>query len=157
MENLKVFKSTIFKDFRGSYWTTWKKGKIKLNFNHDKFSISKKNTLRGLHGDKKTWKLVSCVFGKVFLVIVNYDKKSKNYLKVKKVILEDKINKQILIPPLYLNGFLCLSKKCVFHYKLSYKGKYSDVKDQISIKWNDKRLKIKWPIQKNLMLSKRDK
>lgn len=157
MKSLKVFKSTIFKDFRGSYWTTWEKDQMKLNFNHDKFSISKKNTLRGLHGDKKTWKLVSCVFGKVFLVVVNYDKKSKDYLKVKKFILEDKINKQILIPPLYLNGFLCLSKKCVFHYKLSYKGKYSDVKDQISIKWNDKRLKINWPIQKNLMLSKRDK
>ena len=50
------------------------------------------NTLRGLHGDKKTWKLVSCVFGKVFLVVVNYDKKSKNYLKVKKILLEDKIS-----------------------------------------------------------------
>ena len=157
MKSIKVFKSSMFKDFRGSYWTTWKKGNIKLNFNHDKFSISKKNTLRGLHGDKKTWKLVSCVYGKVFLVIVDNNKKSKNYLKYKKFILQDRINKQVLIPPYFLNGFLCLSKRCVFHYKLSYKGKYSDVKDQMSLKWNDKRIKINWPKKKKLILSKRDK
>ena len=157
MTKIKIIKSSIFKDFRGSYWTTWEKNKINLNFNHDKFSISKKNVLRGLHGDKKTWKLVSCVFGKVYLVIVNYNKKSKNFLKVKEIVLEDKINKQVLIPPNYLNGFLCLSKKCVFHYKLSYKGKYSDVKDQTALKWNDSRLKIKWPQKKKIILSQRDK
>ena len=56
-----------------------------------------------------------------------------------------------------LNGFLCLSKACVFHYKLSYKGKYSDIKDQLSLKWNDRRLKIKWPKHKKLILSSRDK
>ena len=45
-------------------------------YNHDKFSLSKKNVLRGLHGDRKTWKLVSCTYGKLFLVIVNFNKKS---------------------------------------------------------------------------------
>ncbi len=133
------------------------KKKIKLTFNHDKFSISKKNTLRGLHGDKKTWKLVSCVFGKVFFVVVNNIKNSKSYLKKKTFILDHKNNKQVLIPPNYANGFLCLSDHCVFHYKLSYKGRYFDVKNQQVLKWNDKRLKIKWPKTKNLILSKRDK
>ena len=66
-------------------------------------------------------------------------------------------NMQVLIPPLHLNGFLCLSNSCVFHYKLYYKGKYFDVGEQISLKWNDKKLKIKWPKKKNLILSKRDK
>ena len=133
------------------------KKKIKLTFNHDKFSISKKNTLRGLHGDKKTWKLVSCVFGKVFFVVVNNIKNSKFYLKKKTFILDHKNNQQVLIPPNYANGFLCLSDHCVFHYKLSYKGRYFDVKNQQVLKWNDKRLKIKWPKTKNLILSKRDK
>ena len=116
-----------------------------------------KNTLRGLHGDTKTWKLVSCVFGKVFFVIVNYDKNSKNYLKFKTMLLKQGVNMQVLVPPLHLNGFLCLSNSCVFHYKLYYKGKYFDVGKQISLKWNDKSLKIKWPKKKNLILSKRDK
>lgn len=157
MENLKIFRSSIFKDHRGFLWTSWKKKKIKLKFNHDKFSVSKKNVLRGLHGDSKTWKLVSCVFGKVFFVVVNNDKKSKEYLKKKTFILNYKKNVQILIPPKFVNGFLCLSDKCVFHYKLSYPGKYFDVKDQMVVKWNDKRLKIKWPTKKNLLFSHRDK
>ena len=54
MLKVKTFKSTIFKDHRGLYWTSWEKKKHRLNFNHDKFSVSKKNTLRGLHGDTKT-------------------------------------------------------------------------------------------------------
>ena len=156
MENLKVFKSKIFKDFRGSYWTTWKKGKIKLNFNHDKFSISKKNTLRGLHGDKKTWKLISCVYGEIFFVVVNYDKKTKNFCKYKSFKLSHKNNQQILVPPNYLNGFLCLSENCVLHYKLSYKGSYYDYDKQISKKWNDKNFNIKWP-KRRYILSQRDK
>jgi len=157
MKGIKVLKSSIFKDHRGYLWTSWEKKKIKLKFNHDKFSVSKKNVLRGLHGDSKTWKLVSCVFGKVFFIVVNNDKKSKEYLKKKTFILNHNKNIQILIPPKFVNGFLCLSDKCVFHYKLSYAGKYFDVKDQMVVKWNDKRLKIKWPTKKNLLFSKRDK
>ena len=115
MLKIKEYKSSIFKDHRGLYWTSWEKKFFKLNFNHDKFSSSKKNTLRGLHGDTKTWKLVSCVQGKVFFVVVNNDSKSKNFLKHKTMILKQGENKQILIPPMYLNGFLCLSNSCVFH------------------------------------------
>ena len=63
---------------------------------------------------------------------------------------------QILVPPYYGNGYLCLSKECLFHYKLSYSGKYFDVQNQFSIKWNDPKIKIKWPI-KNPILSVRDK
>ena len=156
MKEIKLFSNTAFKDHRGYYWTNWIRGYPKINFNHDKFSISKKNVLRGLHGDKKTKKLVTCVYGKVLLVVVDFRKKSKNYLKYKKYILSHQNRKQVLIPPNFLNGFLCLSNNCVFHYKLSYKGKYVDAKDQISAKWNDKNINITWPITKPI-LSKRDK
>ena len=153
---LKKFVNSAFKDHRGYYWTSWKKGVLKkLTFKHDKFSLSKKNVLRGLHGDGKTWKLVSCPYGKCLLVVVNCEKKSKNYLKWKSWILSQENRVQILIPPNYANGYLCLSKKCLFHYKLSYKGSYTDVKKQFSIKWNDPKLNIKWKIKKPI-LSKRD-
>ena len=62
----------------------------------------------------------------------------------------------VLIPPNFASAHLCMTKKCVFHYKFSYKGAYPDVKRQISFKWNDPKLKIKWPIKKPI-LSKRDK
>ena len=158
IENIKIIDRTIFKDKRGYLWTSWEKNKsLRLNFNHDKFSVSKKNVLRGLHGDKKTWKLISCVFGKIFFVVVNYEKKSKQFLKYSTFQLSHKQNRQILVPPNFLNGFLCLSKHCVLHYKLNYLGKYYDVNKQISVKWNSKKINIKWPKNKNIILSNRDK
>ena len=145
-----------FKDHRGYYWTSWKSGLIKkLKFKHDKFSLSKKNVLRGLHGDNKTWKLVSCPYGKFLLVVVNCVKKSKDYLTWQSWILSHNNGVQILIPPNHANGHLCLSNKCLFHYKLSYKGSYIDVKKQFSLKWNDPKLNINWRI-KNPILSNRD-
>ena len=154
---VKKFKNTAFMDHRGYYWTSWKKNSSsKIKFNHDKFSLSKKNVLRGLHGDNKTWKLVSCVYGKLFLVVVNCEKRSRSYLKWKSWTLTHSNGIQILIPPNYANGHLCLSYRCLFHYKLFYKGAYSDEKKQFSLKWNDPKLNIKWPIKRPI-LSFRDK
>ena len=154
---IKKFINKAFKDYRGYYWTSWiKNSKKSIEYKHDKFSLSKKNVLRGLHGDTKTWKLVSCPYGKFLLVVVNCSKKSKDYLKCKSWILSQKNGIQILIPPNYANGHLCLSDQCLFHYKLSYKGSYYGSKKQFSLKWNDPKLNIKWPIKKPV-LSSRDK
>lgn len=154
---VKVFKNFSFKDYRGYYWTSWKKGIIKnIKFNHDKFSLSKKNVLRGLHGDKKTWKLISCAYGKFFIVVVDLNKKSKDYLKWRSWVLSHKNGIQLLIPPNYANGHYCLSDYCLFHYKLSYKGSYFGHAQQFSIKWNDPSINIKWPTRKPI-LSLRDK
>ena len=158
IKGLKIIKGTVFKDIRGTLWTSWKKNKnINKIFKHDKFSLSKKNVLRGLHYDHKTWKLISCVYGKVFFVVVNCDKKSDEYLKKYTRLIDSKDNIQILVPPKFANGHLCLSKTCLFHYKLSYNGNYSDVNNQKVLKWNDNRVKINWPIKKNLIMSTRDK
>ena len=155
--DVKVYKNTHFKDIRGYYWTSWKKRESnKINFKHDKFSLSKKNVLRGLHGDNKTWKLVSCPYGKFFIVVVNCDRKSKNFLEWKSWILSHENGLQLLIPPNYANGHLCISNYCLFHYKLSYKGFYFGHKQQFSINWNDPTLKINWPIKRPI-LSRRDK
>ncbi|MBA1337291.1 MAG: dTDP-4-dehydrorhamnose 3,5-epimerase [Pelagibacterales bacterium] len=154
---VKKFVNKPFIDHRGYYWTSWEEKSFKnIKFKHDKFSLSKKNVLRGLHGDDKTWKLVSCPYGEFLLVVVNCIKKSNDYLKSKSWILSHKNGLQILIPPNFANGHLCLSDKCLFHYKLSYKGSYLDANKQFSIRWNDPKLKIKWPI-KNPILSLRDR
>ena len=147
-------KSGILIDDLGSFYNVFKKD---LGFwLAEKFSLSKKNVLRGLHGETKTWKQVSCPYGKFLLVVVNYNKKSKNFLKYKSWTLSHKNRLQILIPPNYANGHLCISKECLFHYKLSYKGSYIDSNKQFSLRWNDPKLKIKWKIKKPI-LSKRDK
>ena len=153
---LKIIINSSFKDKRGFYWTTWKKGIFaEKKFNHDKFSISKKNTLRGLHCDFMSWKMVTCVYGKMLLAVVDMRKKSKNYLKFKKIVLSHSKPTLVLIPPYYANGSLTLSSDSVFHYKWSYKGKYIDEKKQKSYRWNDPKININWPIKKPI-LSKRD-
>lgn len=155
-KTIKIYKNSIFKDKRGLYWTSWtKKMNANLSFNHDKFSLSKKNVLRGIHGDNKTWKFISCPYGKVFVVVVNNIKNSKFYMSHKSFILSKENNISILIPPHYGLGFLCLTNECIFHYKLSYKENYVDADQQFTIKWNDPRHKIKWPKGKKI-ISKRD-
>ena len=154
--DIKIISNNNFKDKRGLLWTTWKKGVFKnIKFNHDKFSLSKKKTLRGFHCDFKSWKMVTSVYGKFLFVVVDMRKNSKNYLKNQKWIIDYKKPKLILIPPYYANAHLCLSEICIFHYKWSYKGKYIDATDQKSYRWNDPKINIKWPIKKPI-LSKRD-
>ena len=153
---LKIKTANCFKDKRGFLWTSWKKGSYsKINFNHDKFSISKKNTIRGFHCDFKSWKLVTSVYGKIFLAVVDLMKNSKTHLKSRTVTLDHAKPKFILIPPYYANAHLCISKECVFHYKWFYKGKYIEAKKQFSYRWNDPKINIKWPTKKPI-LSKRD-
>ena len=144
-----------FEDFRGELFTSYKKGDYNLDFNHDKVSISRKNVLRGLHGDSKSFKLITCLAGEVLLVVVDNRPESKNYLKWDSIILTSKNRKQVLIPPMFANGHLILSDEATFFYKWSYKGNYPDVNDQFTLKWNDPKIGIHWPIS-NPILSKRD-
>lgn len=145
-----------FEDFRGELYTLYKENDYNLNFNHDKVSISRKNTLRGLHGDNKSWKLVTCLAGEIYLVIVDNRPDSPNYLKWDWKILTSKNRVQVLIPPMFANGHFILSKEATFFYKWSYPGKYPDVKDQFTLKWNDPKLNITWP-NFNPILSSRDR
>ena len=86
--DIKIITQSNFKDKRGLLWTTWKNGLFKkIKFNHDKFSLSKKNTLRGLHCDFKSWKMVTSVYGKFLFVVVDMRKNSRNYLNIKNGLL----------------------------------------------------------------------
>ena len=157
LKEVKIYKPSVYKDFRGEIWTSWEKKHFpKLKFNLDKFTTSKKNVLRGFHGDKKSWKLITCVKGEILAVIVDNRSKSKNYLKYTNFKLSDKNKISILIPPNFLNSWLCLSKDCIYSYKYSFFGNYIDADEQISLKWDDKKINFKWPL-KNPILSKRDK
>ena len=148
----------MFREYRGDIWTTYKKGTfpVDLDFIHDKFSSSRKDVIRGIHGDYKTWKLVSCLQGEMYFVVVDNRPESENYLKWDCMMLDDKDRKQVLLPPGFGNGFCVMSDSAVFSYKLAYEGDYSDVDQQFTLKWNDTRVNINWPIN-NPILQARDK
>ena len=151
-----IRKPDIHTDYRGDYWTTWKDDDFDLAFNHDKVSTSSHGVLRGIHGDNKSWKLVTCLCGSIYFVIVDNRPTSDTYMLWESMILDDKKRKQVLIPPGVGNGFFVLSDHCVFQYKWSYEGEYPDVEDQFTIKWDDSMIDIDWPVD-NPILSKRDK
>lgn len=149
---------TIFQDFRGEYVETYnetiyKSHGISEKFIQDDISVSHKNVLRGIHGDEKTCKLISCLHGCFYLVVINNDPESEQYKKWQSFILSDSNRHQVLIPPKFGNGHLVLSDKAIFHYKQTTEY---DRKSQFTIKWNSEAHKIEWPIN-NPILSERDK
>jgi len=158
LDGVLLIKPDIFEDFRGQYIETYneklygKKG-ISVKFIQDDIAVSFKNVLRGIHGDSKNWKLISCLHGKIYVVVVNCDTSSKNFGKWQSFELSDKNRQQVLIPPKHGNSYLTLSKMSIFHYKQSV---YYNRTEQFTYKWNDPIFKIFWPIKKPI-LSKRDK
>tara|TARA_X000001382_G_scaffold125948_1_gene112020 strand:- start:315 stop:788 length:474 start_codon:yes stop_codon:yes gene_type:complete len=146
----------IHTDYRGDLWTLWKDNDFDLDFNHDKVSTSRKHVLRGIHGDNKSWKLVTCLYGDIYFVMVDNRESSDTFMRWKSMTLNDRNKKQVLLPPGVGNGFLVMSKYSVFHYKWSYDGEYPDVDQQFTIKWNDPIVGVEWPID-NPILSRRDK
>lgn len=151
-----LIKPEIFEDFRGQYIEIYnealyrEKGIVK--FIQDDISISSRHVLRGIHGDKETWKLISCLYGMFYLVVVNYNEESSYFRKWQAFALSEKNRYQVLVPPNYGNAHLVMSDNAIFHYKQST---YYDLSKQFTLKWNDPQLNIWWPI-KNPILSMRD-
>ena len=71
--DVKIYNHNVHYDFRGELWTLWKEDEFypQLNFNHDKVSTSRKHVLRGIHGDTKSWKLIECLYGELYFVVVD--------------------------------------------------------------------------------------
>jgi len=158
LEGVLIIKPpTIFEDFRGTYVETYneklyKEAGISVNFVQDDISLSSRYVLRGIHGDNETSKLITCLYGKIYLVVVNWDEASPQFKQWDFHVLSEHNRLQVLVPPKFGNGHLVLSKQAIFHYKQST---YYNRSGQFTILWNDPELKIWWPV-KNPILSKRD-
>jgi len=151
---LKIIKGINHYDKRGDVREI-----LKNNFFKDKnfifwiISNSKKNVIRGLHLHKKDQqeKFVSVVKGKIFDVVLDLRKKSKTYRKHFSIILSEKNSTSLFIPAGFAHGFCGLENdNLVFYGCTNYRSK----KSEIGILWNDKTLKIKWPIKKPIISSK---
>lgn len=157
LEGVLLVKPDVFEDFRGQYVETYNdqlyaEHGITVRFVQDDISVSSRNVLRGIHGDDRTWKLVGCLHGRFYLVVVNCDRASPHFGQWQSFVLSDANRHQVLIPPKYGNGHVVLSEQAIFHYKQST---YYDPQRQFTYKWNDPELKLWWPIKRPL-LSERD-
>lgn len=152
---------SVATDDRGDIWTSFLKADVEallpgeLFFKHDKFSQSKHNVLRGIHGDSKSWKLVTCVYGEITQVVVDLRTYSASYLKWQSYKINKEQQKMILIPPGCGNAYYVSSECAVYHYKLAYDGPYIDAEEQFSVRWDDPSIGVEWPVTRPI-LSQRD-
>lgn len=160
LPDVVIIKPSVFWDDRGNVYSSFygdfysEKLPQNIEFRHDKFAQSKKNVLRGLHGDHKTWKLVSCVWGRIHEVVVDVRPESKTFKKWDSFKLSSDNYSQVLIPPGFVNGYYVESEYAIFHYKLAYKGAYIDADEQITCRWNDVELGIQWPCSDPILQSR---
>jgi len=116
-----------------------------------------KGTIRGMHyqvGGNSEDKIITCVKGKVFDVIVDIRKDSKNFLKWYGKILDSKLNNSNFVPYGFAHGYQSLTNECemiYFHTDFYYKSRSKIVN------CFDPKLSIKWPLKTSLIISKKDK
>ena len=154
-KELIIVNNQSYKDKRGYFKEILLEKKIKEKFPFLVMSYSKKNVIRGLHLqlNNSQGKYVSVIKGKIFDVCVDLRKNSKTFGKYFSVIISEKNSKSIFVPPGFAHGFCALDKENYVIYSCT---KYRDAKSEVAINFNDRKLKIKWPVKKAIV-SKKDK
>lgn len=124
------------------------------------YTTSHKGVIRALHFQrvKQQPKLVRCIYGHVYDVVVDLRKDSPTFKKWLGFDLIGEKHNEILVPAGCAHGYLVLEPSIV-SYKCSEKfyGEYDG-----GIKWNDPDINVKWPLEKiggieNLILADKDK
>lgn len=144
-----VFTPSVYFDVRGEIFTTYHSDVHPVKdyvsgHVQGRFSKSYKGSLRGLHYDDKTWKLVQAIAGDIYLVVLDVREGSPTYGIWESHVISEKNREQVLIPPGFANGHYAMTD-CIFHYNLFYEGEYVDENKQGVIKWNEPRFNIQWP------------
>jgi len=154
---LLISPPTNFEDFRGEYVEIYNRdlyraAGIDADFVQDDISVSSRHVLRGIHGDSQTTKLVSCLHGRFYLLVVNAIPGHPQEGQWEGFTLSEKNRLQVLIPAGFGNGHVVLSESAIFHYK---QDSQYDRAGQFTIAWNDPRYDFWWPV-KSVILSRRD-
>ena len=157
LQGVYVIKIEKLEDERGFFARTWDKEFFKSNgLSADlvQCNISfnkKKGTVRGLHYQIPPYeeaKLVRCTHGKVFEAVIDLRKNSKTFLQWDSIELDSKDYKMLFVPEGFALGLQTLEDNTEVHYQMSqsYNPKYSR-----GIVWNDKTLKIAWPLKPSVI------
>jgi len=152
----------VYTDQRGFFLESYNK-KLFINagitheFVQDNLSSSVQYTLRGLHYQitHPQGKLVRVIRGEVFDVAVDLRKESRFFGNWVGVMLSEKNQEAIWIPPGFAHGFFTLSSRADVIYKTT---DYYDPIGERCILWEDPDLDIDWPIPDGVrpLLSEKD-
>jgi dTDP-4-dehydrorhamnose 3,5-epimerase len=145
-----IFEPKLFGDQRGFFLETYQVQRyadagIKRPFVQDNMSRSSYGVLRGLHLQNPVTqgKLVSALRGCVLDVAVDVRVGSPNFGRYVAVELSEENRRQLWVPRGFAHGFVVLSETADFFYKCD--NLYSP-KDEISIRWSDPAIGIKWGV-----------
>ena len=109
------------------------------------YTTSHKGVIRALHFQRvmQQPKLVRCIYGHVYDVVVDLRKDSPTFKKWLAFDLTGENKKEILVPAGCAHGYLVLEHSIV-SYKCAEKfyGEYDD-----GILWNDEDIGVKWPLE----------
>ncbi len=162
LDGVYILEPTIFEDHRGFFMESYNKRDFEeiglyFNFVQDNHSLSvQAGVLRGLHfqlNPKAQTKVVRCLKGVIYDVVVDIRKGSPTFKKWIGVILSEHNKRQIVVPKGFAHGVLTLVPNTEILYKVD---EYYSPEHDRAIRWNDPELKIDWPIKEPL-LSEKDK
>ncbi len=152
-------------DIRGCFTKDYSKEVFEENgIHHDLqevfYTTSYKGVIRALHfqREKQQPKLVRCIYGHVYDIVVDLRKNSPTFKQWLGFDLIGERHNEILVPAGCAHGYLVLEDSIV-SYKCSEKfyGEFDD-----GIIWNDNDLNVKWPLEliggiNKLILADKDK
>ena len=148
-------------DERGFFARFWCKKELENNnidFDIKQINNSlslEKGTLRGLHFQyppKSEGKIIRCLTGSIWDVIVDIRKNSKTFGKWFAIELNQNNKKMLYVPKGFAHGFISLSNNTEILYLVS--ESYAPENEDILL-WNDKTVNIEWPL-KPLYISEKD-
>ena len=158
-----IISNKVFEDQRGYFYESWNKNKFneavneEIEFVQDNHSFSNIGVLRGLHyqlSPHEQGKLVRCINGRIFDVIVDIRISSPTFKKWSGLELSSINKKQLWVPSGFAHGFLTLSQEAEVLYKTTG---FWEPSSERSIHWNDPTLSIKWPVcSKDKIISEKD-
>lgn len=158
IRDIKILNFSKFSDFRGSFSRKYcQKQLSKLKFTIKQINYSqnnKKGTIRGLHfsiNPSKEKKIVTCLSGEIFDVVVDMRKKSKTFKKSISIKLTENNSLGLYIPFGFAHGFQTLRNKTSLIYLHS--DFYDNSLDR-GVNPLDEDLKIKWPLKINFISTK---
>ena len=152
-KNLLIIEGQLHRDKRGHLREIYLEKLINKKFKFQIISKSKKNVLRGLHAQtiNPQGKYLSVIKGKIFDVIVDLRSKSKTFGQHFSILLSEKNCKSIYIPEGFAHGFIALGDENIVSYNCS---NYRNAKSELTLKWNDNDINIKWPNVKPILSNK---
>lgn len=161
-KSLPIARNKI-KDFRGYFERLYcDKEFIKLirkkNIKQINRSYTKKRgTIRGMHyqiGGGMEDKIVTCIKGKIFDVIIDIRKDSKNFLKWYGKTLDSNSIYSNFVPYGFAHGYQTLTNECeILYFHTDF---YSKKRSKV-INCLDTKIGIKWPINNHQIISEKDK